>query len=119
MAKARAVALVGGDPAPDADLWEWFVAAFPQDAQRRELVEQVAAAARTLSGLLNDLLDVGRLQAGVFVAALAPTPLTDILECAAPVDWSSVDLVSLTASPPWTPTPSCCSGCCATCCTTP
>jgi len=60
------------------------------DYQRRELVDHVARAARSLSSLLDNLLDVTRLQAGVLIAHLAPTDVADALDCGPDFDWSAV-----------------------------
>ncbi len=57
---------------------------------RRELVEHVSCAARGLARLLDNLLDVTRLQAGVLMAHLGPTDVTEALDCGPDFDWSRV-----------------------------
>nr|NLI50991.1 hypothetical protein [Propionibacterium sp.] len=60
------------------------------DAERRELAEHVARAAQALSHLIDNLLDVTRLEAGVLIARLGPTSVADALDCGPDLDWSSI-----------------------------
>ncbi|HUH11828.1 MAG TPA: ATP-binding protein [Longimicrobiales bacterium] len=52
----------------------------PLDEEQKESVEQILKAGRHLLGLINEVLDIARIEAGRLALSLEPTPLGEVLQ---------------------------------------